>query len=119
MDKIDELKRQWAYTGKPKQWQDGFDAGMKELSEALAERDARIKELEAELSRIKEGVEKLNVLHIGSLSVGKDVVRKSDLDKLMKSGNNVDPTSPLTIGAGVVPLTIGDGISPLTIDERR
>lgn len=53
-------------------------------------------------------------------TVGRErCVRKSDLDKLMKSGNNVDPTSPLTIGAGVVPLTIGDEISPLTIDERR
>lgn len=35
--KIAELKRQWGYHGKPKQWQDGFDAGMKELIEALTQ----------------------------------------------------------------------------------
>jgi len=26
MNEIEELKRQWAYAGKPKQWQDGFNA---------------------------------------------------------------------------------------------
>ena len=94
MDKIDELKRQWAYDGKPNQWQDGFDAGMKELTEAVAERDARIKELEAELSRIKDGANELPVIPVKrtasfeSVDVVStvDVILKSDLDKLMKGG---------------------------------
>lgn len=108
MDKIDELKRQWAYTGKPKQWQDGFDAGMKELSEALAEREARIKELEdnkgfllhelnyviyrearvlGELHRIKEGAKKLEAVnHYDGSGRIHPAVLISDLDRLMKGG---------------------------------
>ena len=36
MTEIEELKRQWGYAGKPKQWQDGFDAGMKEYEQLLS-----------------------------------------------------------------------------------
>jgi len=32
----DLIRTQWGYCGKPKQWQDGFDAGLKELTEYSA-----------------------------------------------------------------------------------
>lgn len=35
--RVEELKHQWGYSGKPKQWQDGFDAGMRELTKLAGE----------------------------------------------------------------------------------
>ena len=57
------------------------------ITEALTERDARIKELEAELSRIKEGTKKARKVTV--LTVGFENMRgyvASDIDRLMKGG---------------------------------
>lgn len=57
------------------------------ITEALAERDARIKELEAELSRIKDGAKKLEAVdHYDGSGRIHPAVLISDLDRLMKGG---------------------------------
>lgn len=61
------------------------------ITEALTERDARIKELEAELSSIKEGAKKLPRIGAGEYKDGVLTrvllaILVSDLDRLMKGG---------------------------------
>jgi len=64
-----------------------YDGFIKAITEALAERDARIKELEAELSRIKDGVGKLETERVQlNSSISQpivDVYFRSDIDELI------------------------------------
>ena len=40
-----EIRKEWGYEGKPKQWRQGFDCGLKEIRLAESEKDSKYEKL--------------------------------------------------------------------------
>ena len=63
----EEIRKEWGYEGKPKQWQQGFDCGLKEIRLAESEKDSKYEKLVARIKRLPEFVIKAEFCSIESL----------------------------------------------------
>ena len=51
----EEIRKEWGYEGKPKQWQQGFDCGLKEIRLAESEKDSKYDKLVEGLRNLPSG----------------------------------------------------------------
>jgi hypothetical protein len=69
---VEEIKRQWGYDGKPKQWQQGFDSMLRELTELISH-----------LEEGEKAIAKLKLIHFSDCNdrnCGKCTVCKSKIN---------------------------------------